>query len=170
MFDIGWQEIFIVGILALIIVGPKDLPRALKTGTLYLRKARGMAREFQNGLNEVIREAELDDLKQQVAEGKDFDINKAIEKHVDGADLDEELELSDGAAGLELEEDYQKRKEEAEEKARRQLEGEDQRVDAENSGTGEVEDHELDGYDEDDDEPEENAPEDEPENAPKADA
>ncbi len=148
MFDIGWQEIFIVGVLALIVVGPKDLPRALRTGSQWLRKARSLAREFQGGLNEVIREADLDDLKKQVSDAQDFDINKAIEKHVDDGTLDEELNISDSAAGLELEGDYRKRKQGAEERARRQIEGEEQRISTAEEDSR-PEDRELDDCDED---------------------
>lgn len=66
MFDIGWQELFVIGILALIVVGPKDLPRVIRTISGMIRKAKGMAREFQSGLDEVIREAELDDMRKEL--------------------------------------------------------------------------------------------------------
>ncbi len=65
MFDIGWQELFIVAVLAIIVVGPKDLPRAIKAITHWVRKARAMARDLQDGLDEVVREAELDDIKKE---------------------------------------------------------------------------------------------------------
>ena len=68
MFDIGWQEIFIIAIFALIVVGPKDLPRVLRTATQALRKVKGMAREFQSGIDDVVREAELEDLKKDLEE------------------------------------------------------------------------------------------------------
>ncbi|MBL6933181.1 MAG: twin-arginine translocase subunit TatB, partial [Rhodospirillales bacterium] len=60
MFDIGWQELFIVAALGLIVVGPKDLPRALRTVMGLVRKGRLLARDFQDGLDEVVREADLD--------------------------------------------------------------------------------------------------------------
>ena len=83
MFDIGWQELFIVAVLALIVVGPKDLPRTLRTVTHYLRKARGLAREFQSGLDEVIRESELDDIKKEVRNTASLDLEKEVKDTVD---------------------------------------------------------------------------------------
>jgi len=83
MFDIGWQELFIVAVLALIVVGPKDLPRTLRTVTHYVRKARGLAREFRSGLDEVIRESELDDIKQEVRKTTSLDIEKEVRDTVD---------------------------------------------------------------------------------------
>ena len=56
MFDIGWQELFLIGVVTLVVVGPKDLPRVLRTGARFLHKARAMSREFQNGLAEMARE------------------------------------------------------------------------------------------------------------------
>jgi len=83
MFDIGWQELFIVAVLALIVVGPKDLPRTLRTVTHYVRKARGLAREFRSGLDEVIRESELDDIKQEVRKTANLDLEKEVRDTVD---------------------------------------------------------------------------------------
>ncbi|MCK5167399.1 MAG: twin-arginine translocase subunit TatB [Rhodospirillaceae bacterium] len=83
MFDIGWQEIFIIGILALIVVGPKDLPQAVRTVSQWIRKARAMANEFQGGVNEMIREAELDDIKKQITDVKSFDLQSELEKNID---------------------------------------------------------------------------------------
>ena len=65
MFDIGWQELFVLAVLAIIVIGPKDLPRTIRTVTHWIRKARGMARDLHDGLDDVVREAELDDIKKQ---------------------------------------------------------------------------------------------------------
>ena len=54
MFDIGWQELFLIGVVALIVVGPKDLPKVLRSAAA-LNKARAMSREFQAGLAEMAR-------------------------------------------------------------------------------------------------------------------
>ena len=66
MFDIGAPELFIVAVLAIIVVGPKDLPRLMRTLGQWLGKARAMAREFQKSFDDIAREAELDELRQQV--------------------------------------------------------------------------------------------------------
>jgi sec-independent protein translocase protein TatB len=66
MFDISWTEFLLVGIVALIVIGPKELPGVLRTLGQYTRKVRGMAAEFQNQFQEAMREAEMADLKKQV--------------------------------------------------------------------------------------------------------
>jgi sec-independent protein translocase protein TatB len=83
MFDIGWQELIIIGALVIIVVGPKDLPRVLKTIMGMVRKARGMAREFQSSVDDLIREADLDDMKHQVESAGRVDLNKRVEETLD---------------------------------------------------------------------------------------
>lgn len=85
MLDIGWQELFIVAVLALLVVGPKDLPRALRAVTGVVRKARGLAREFQSGLDEMMREAELDEVKKEVEKASRVDLEGEVKKTVDPA-------------------------------------------------------------------------------------
>jgi sec-independent protein translocase protein TatB len=68
MFDISWTEFVLIGIVALIVIGPKELPGVLRTLGQYTRKVRGMAAEFQNQFQEAMREAEMGDLKKQVDE------------------------------------------------------------------------------------------------------
>jgi sec-independent protein translocase protein TatB len=94
MFDIGWQELFILAVLAIIVIGPKDLPHAIRAITKGIRKARSMARDLQDGMDDVIREAELDDIKETIG-GDGMDITRRIEEAVDldmdDMDLDEDL-------------------------------------------------------------------------------
>ncbi len=87
MFDIGWQELFILAVLAIIVIGPKDLPQAIRTITKGIRKARSMARDLQDGMDDVIREAELDDIKETIG-GGGMDVAKKIEEAVD-LDMDD---------------------------------------------------------------------------------
>lgn len=68
MFDIGWSELLLVAVLAIVFVGPKDLPRLMRTLGQYTAKMRAMAREFQNSFEDMARETELDELRKQVAE------------------------------------------------------------------------------------------------------
>ncbi len=63
MFDIGWSELLVVGAIALIVVGPKDLPRMLRTFGKYTAQARGMARDFQRSMEDAAREADLSEMK-----------------------------------------------------------------------------------------------------------
>src|SRR4029077_7560301 len=66
MFDIGWGELLLIGIVALVAIGPKELPGALRTLGQWMAKLRRMASEFQNQFHEAMREAEMADLKKQV--------------------------------------------------------------------------------------------------------
>ncbi|MGE0753177.1 MAG: Sec-independent protein translocase protein TatB [Variibacter sp.] len=66
MFDISWGELVIVGIVALVVIGPKELPTVLRTVGQWMAKMRRMASEFQGQFQEAMREAELADLKKQI--------------------------------------------------------------------------------------------------------
>ena len=63
MFDLGWFEMAVIGALLLVVVGPKDLPKVLRTAGYWMGKARSMARDFQRSLDQYAKEAELDDVK-----------------------------------------------------------------------------------------------------------
>src|SRR5260370_39413696 len=66
MFEIGWSEILVVGIVALIVVGPKELPALLRTIGRYAGMMRRQANEFRAQFDEAMREYELDQLKRNV--------------------------------------------------------------------------------------------------------
>jgi sec-independent protein translocase protein TatB len=66
MFDIGWSELVVIGIVALIVIGPKELPGVLRMLGQWMTRIRRMAAEFQGQFNEAMREAEMADLKKQV--------------------------------------------------------------------------------------------------------
>ncbi len=68
MFEIGWGELLLIGIVALIAIGPKELPTVLRTLGQWMAKLRRMASDFQNQFHEAMREAEMADLKKQVDE------------------------------------------------------------------------------------------------------
>jgi len=63
---LGIQEIILLGVLALVVVGPKDLPLLLRKLGRWTAKLRGMANEFRSGFDELARQAELDELKKEV--------------------------------------------------------------------------------------------------------
>jgi sec-independent protein translocase protein TatB len=80
MFDIGWGELVVIGIVALIAIGPKELPTVLRTVGRYMGKIKRMSAEFQGQFQEALREAEMadlkkhaDDLKSSVSEFTNFD-------------------------------------------------------------------------------------------------
>lgn len=96
MFDISWQELFIVAAIVIIVIGPKDLPRALRSVAGWVRKARGLAREFQVGLDEMMREADLDDVKKQIESVRNYDIGGDIKKELDPTgEFSEDLSMKD---------------------------------------------------------------------------
>ena len=71
MFDIGWSELVVIAIVALIAIGPKELPGVLRMVGQWMGKARKMASEFQGQFQEAMREAEMADLKKSFDEVKD---------------------------------------------------------------------------------------------------
>jgi sec-independent protein translocase protein TatB len=66
MFDLAWGEILVVGLVAVLVLGPKELPQAMRTFAKGMRKIRSLSAEFQGHFNEVLREAELDEVRKQV--------------------------------------------------------------------------------------------------------
>jgi sec-independent protein translocase protein TatB len=92
MFDIGWGELVVIGIVALIAIGPKELPTVLRTLGQYMGKVRRMAAEFQGQFQEAMREAEMADLKKQaedlkssVSELTNFDPMASTQKEIERA-------------------------------------------------------------------------------------
>jgi len=66
MFDLSWSHIFIVLVVALVIVGPKDLPRLMRTAGRWAGKARAMADQFRKSFDEMARQSELDELRKEI--------------------------------------------------------------------------------------------------------
>ncbi len=62
MLDLGWSEILIIGVVALIVVGPKDLPKMLRTLGQFAGRAKGIAREFQRSMDDAARQADIEEL------------------------------------------------------------------------------------------------------------
>ncbi len=93
MFDIGWTELLVIAVVAIIVVGPKDLPRMLRAFGQTVGKMRRMANEFQSTFNEALREAEkqadIADMRKQVEAAANFDplgdLKKSIELKPDKA-------------------------------------------------------------------------------------
>ena len=64
MLDVGWSELLVLGVLALLVVGPKELPRLMRTVGQWVNRARTMARDFQRGMEDVAREADIQELSE----------------------------------------------------------------------------------------------------------
>jgi sec-independent protein translocase protein TatB len=104
MFDISWTEFLLIGIVALIVIGPKELPAVMRSLGQWTRKIRSLAADFQNQFHEAMREAEMADLKKQVddmaSDIKQYDPLKDVRADVEaiGKDLDESVKSPDKAA------------------------------------------------------------------------
>src|SRR5207244_4528399 len=83
LFDIGWPELLLIGVVALVFIGPKDLPRALRVAGYWVRKARTLSREFQSSIDQMIRDAELEEIRQDLKKATEFDLEKEFQKTVD---------------------------------------------------------------------------------------
>jgi len=83
VFDIGWSEMALVLLVALVVIGPRDLPRVARTMGKWVAKGRAMAREFQSALEDMAREAELDKVKSEIEKAGRTDLGKAIENTID---------------------------------------------------------------------------------------
>ena len=91
-FGLGSGELLVIAIVALIVIGPKDLPRLLRTMGQYMRKIQGMAREFQNHLNEAAKEAGVEDVKKEVKGMTNFTVTADLDKQ--GAEIKRAIESS----------------------------------------------------------------------------
>jgi sec-independent protein translocase protein TatB len=92
MFDISWTEFLLIGVVALIFIGPKELPAVLRMLGQWTRRIRSMAADFQNQFQEAMREAEMADLKKQVDDIahdiKSYDPLKDVRADVEAAGKD----------------------------------------------------------------------------------
>ena len=84
MFDFAWSEIALIGAVALVLIGPKDMPVAIKAITTAIKRARKMAAEFQGHVDEMVREADLHEVRDQVREIRSMDLRGALTRAVDG--------------------------------------------------------------------------------------
>jgi sec-independent protein translocase protein TatB len=83
MLDVGWSEMAIVAVIALFVIGPKELPRVLRQIGRYAGKVKSIAREFQSSIDDAVREAELDDVKNQIESVGRMDLKKSVSDAID---------------------------------------------------------------------------------------
>ncbi|HET7716348.1 MAG TPA: Sec-independent protein translocase protein TatB [Bauldia sp.] len=93
MFDIGWTELLVIAVVAIVVIGPKDLPRAMRTVGQWTTKVKRMAGDFQRQFNEAVREAELEDVKKEVTKLGKIDPMADIRKSLAKADTDLKADL-----------------------------------------------------------------------------
>ena len=91
MLDIGWTEILVITVVALFVVGPKDIPKALRTVGVWIGKLKSLSRECQNTVEDAVRDTELDEVKKQIQSAK-TDFTKGMTEAIDSeGDLTEML-------------------------------------------------------------------------------
>lgn len=83
MFDFGGVEILIIVVMAVLVLGPKELPQAMRTMAKILRKVRGLASEFQGHFNDMVREAELEDVQKSVQQLSSTNVGAQVNKMLD---------------------------------------------------------------------------------------
>lgn len=83
MFDLSWTELLLIAVVAVVFIGPKELPGALRTVGRFAAKARSMAREFQSNVDEMIRESELDEVRKQVQRVQSGEYARELERSID---------------------------------------------------------------------------------------
>lgn len=103
MFDLGWAELLLVAVVALVVIGPKDLPQAMRLVRQWLRKARSLTREFQSGIDDLAKQADLDDVKAEIKAMAEYNPEGELRESLDpggeitgslptGADIDDDSE------------------------------------------------------------------------------
>jgi sec-independent protein translocase protein TatB len=85
MFDFSWSEILLIGVVALVVIGPKDLPRVLRTVGQWAGRARSVAREFQFHLDQMIRDSELDEVRKTMHAAVNTDLGSTVGNFIDPA-------------------------------------------------------------------------------------
>ena len=105
MFGIDSPELLVIAIVAVVVIGPKELPGLLRSWGKWMTQARGMAAEFRGHVDEMVRQSELDEVKKQL-EGssgldlKDLDPTKQIRSHIEEGMAEGEKAIADAKANL----------------------------------------------------------------------
>ena len=100
MFDIGWPELVVIMIVAIIVIGPRDLPKAFPTVGKWVRAARRVTSDFQRHVDDMVRESELEDLRKVANQARSLNVKNQIEKAIDpSGDLQSAFDVNEPSAG-----------------------------------------------------------------------
>jgi sec-independent protein translocase protein TatB len=99
-FGVGYSELFVLAVLAVIVIGPKDLPKVLRTFGKFMNKARGMAREFQGHVDAAMKESGVDGLKKDIADIKSTVSNSVAAPNTIAAPTAPNMQAPSGAYTL----------------------------------------------------------------------
>jgi sec-independent protein translocase protein TatB len=83
MFDFAWSELLVIGVVAVVALGPKELPNAMRSLGKFTRQARKLAGEFQGHVNDLMREAELDEVRNSVQKISNTNVSAELDKLID---------------------------------------------------------------------------------------
>lgn len=83
MFDLEWSKLALIAVVALVVIGPKDLPRVMRIVGQWVQRARSIAREFQGSIDQMVRESELDEVKRNLDRVTSFDVEREIHQTID---------------------------------------------------------------------------------------
>ena len=97
MLEVGWSELLVIAIVMIVVVGPKDLPKMLRTFAMFAKKARGMANDFQSQFTDAMRDADLDDVRKTIADVRSLNPKNALKDAFDpirkaGEDVKREMQ------------------------------------------------------------------------------
>jgi sec-independent protein translocase protein TatB len=84
-FDIGWPELMLISVVALVVIGPKDLPAALRVAGYWVRKARSLSREFHSSVEQMMREVELHEVQNELRKATEINLDHEFNKIMDPA-------------------------------------------------------------------------------------
>ena len=88
MFDIGWPELFIIAVVVLLVVGPKDLPKVLRTVGHFAGKAKAITREFRGHVDDMIRDSELEDVRDQINNASESSLEALTENVIHPTEIE----------------------------------------------------------------------------------
>jgi sec-independent protein translocase protein TatB len=83
MFDLDWSKLALIAVVALVVIGPKDLPRVMRIIGQWVQRARSIARDFQGSLDQMVRESELEEVKRNLDKVATFDVEHEIGQTID---------------------------------------------------------------------------------------
>ncbi|WP_164116184.1 Sec-independent protein translocase protein TatB [Sphingorhabdus sp. Alg239-R122] len=102
MFDIGAPEILLIAIVAIIVIGPKDLPVALRFAGKWVSKARGMMRELRSGFDSMVREAEMEEMEKKWAENNERIMRESADQEMLPLPPEEKVEPDSGKTTIDV--------------------------------------------------------------------
>ena len=82
MFDIGWSEIALIGAVAVVVIGPKEMPDAMRKVARFVRAAKNVVRQFQHQMDEIVQAEEVKEIKQQLAKAGITDFHEQVQREL----------------------------------------------------------------------------------------